>query len=213
MAKAVPSRLRGQGARAANRTPSDPPTRHEAQPEEPMSHDEGNQSPARLINRDGGNDRDIDVRLSVNAGAPQSAFDASGSEGELNDPFEFMQQMSRNVGRIFESMMSFNPFANSLYYWATAAGATPLVTVAERDNMMVVSADVPGISEDDLEIHIEPGVISLRGQRQSNDGAARGTTSFQRTVLLPGDALVDQAHATLSRGVLNIELPLNRATV
>ena len=48
-----------------------------------------------------------------------------------------------------------------------ARGWAPAVDMIDRKDEILVHADLPGLTEKDIEVHVENGVLSIRGQRQS----------------------------------------------
>ncbi len=89
----------------------------------------------------------------------------------------------------------------------------PAIDVHANDDEIAFVCDVPGLSEKDLEITLEGGTLTLRGQR-SYDGRehdkvwiGRSYGSFTRTFTLP--SAVDSEHmtASLADGVLTVRVP------
>ena len=95
---------------------------------------------------------------------------------------------------------------------------------AENDDNYVISAVVPGVSPDDLEVTIEDGVLTIKGEvhqeREEKDGDEEKETggwryhirerrygSFQRSLRLPTDVDIDRIQAKHEHGVLNLVLP------
>jgi len=94
------------------------------------------------------------------------------------------------------------------------AGWTPPVDIYETEDRYVVTAEVAGLSREDLQIQIQDGKLTLRGERQSGEAASvrferveRGHGQFARAFVLPH--AVDQTGVTadLQNGVLTIMVP------
>jgi HSP20 family protein len=94
------------------------------------------------------------------------------------------------------------------------AGWMPPVDIYETEDRYVVTAEVPGLSREDLDIQIQEGKLTLRGVRQSSDTSSvrferveRGHGRFARAFALP--RAVDPAGITadLQDGVLTISIP------
>ena len=96
---------------------------------------------------------------------------------------------------------------------------TPPVDIYETDDALVLKAELPGVSKDDVSIEIHQNTLILRGQRRPDaevredryHRAERAYGPFQRSFLLP--TLVDQEHvqATYKDGVLELRLPKSEA--
>jgi HSP20 family protein len=92
-----------------------------------------------------------------------------------------------------------------------ATDAVPLAVWQDEDNIYL-EADVPGVKDEDLEITVHNGELSIKGQRRAEEGReylynGRRFGSFERVVSLPDAVDGAQVDATLSSGVLRVKLP------
>jgi HSP20 family protein len=91
----------------------------------------------------------------------------------------------------------------------------PHVDVREEAERFVVVADVPGVEGKDLEITTDKGVLTIKGQRHSEQKASkdgfesveRASGTFLRRFTLPETVDVDAIKATHINGVLEVTLP------
>jgi len=91
----------------------------------------------------------------------------------------------------------------------------PPLEVAERDGKLVVRAEVPGVSKDQLRVEIDDGQLVISGERTQDFEERRGGVyrserrygRFTRAVALPEGADLEQAQASFSNGVLEITIP------
>jgi len=91
----------------------------------------------------------------------------------------------------------------------------PAVTVSDKGNEVVVTAEVPGMDADDIEVTAEGNVLTLTGQKRDEKHdesenmyrVERSFGSFLRRVQLPTNVDSDHAQAQLHRGVLTLHLP------
>ena len=98
---------------------------------------------------------------------------------------------------------------------AVTADWVPSVDVKEEAQRFVIHADVPGVDPKDIEVTMEDGVLTIRGQRQSEareekDGwtrVERSTGQFFRRFTLPDTAEADGISAKGVNGVLEIVIP------
>jgi HSP20 family protein len=91
----------------------------------------------------------------------------------------------------------------------------PSVDVFEKDNELVLKADLPGVEMKDIDIQLENGTLSLKGQREfkkeGKDGGyhriERHYGSFVRYFSLPDTVDGEHVHADYKNGVLTVTLP------
>lgn len=91
---------------------------------------------------------------------------------------------------------------------------TPRVDVEESDKEIVVKADVPGVDPKAVEVSIENGVLTIRGERKEEKEEKKGyhrverfAGSFYRSVTLPPGTDGDKVVATSANGVVTITIP------
>lgn len=99
-------------------------------------------------------------------------------------------------------------------------GVFPPVNLHETDEGYVLTAELPGVSPDDIDVSIEGATVTLSGQRKveyaAGDGVSvhrreRQSGSFRRAFELPAEIDFDRAKATHKHGVLKLELPKSPA--
>lgn len=141
------------------------------------------------------------------------------SKARALSPFEEMDRM-------FESMLGrtwprgwLHPFHWERPAWAELgmpfAGQMPKVDVIERDNEIVVRAEVPGVKKEDIDISLSDNTVTISGhvsarKEEKKDNYYRSETSrgeFTRTVALPGEVDSNKATAKLDDGLLELVLP------
>ena len=121
---------------------------------------------------------------------------------------QFPREVSRAFGRLFE-VADGDPSGVVASEWA------PRVDIREEDNRFVIAADIPGIDPKDIEINMDKGVLSIRGERKAGHKAEDGKYTrverahgvFHRRFALPDSANADAIRATGRHGVLEIEIP------
>ena len=90
---------------------------------------------------------------------------------------------------------------------AVVRGFTPAVDVVEDAEKIALFADLPGVAQEDLEIQLDKGVLTIRGQRQLARKGERASGAFSRAFTLPETVDVDKIAASLKDGVLTLSLP------
>ena len=91
----------------------------------------------------------------------------------------------------------------------------PSVDIAETDNEVVVTAELPGVEQDNVDITITDDVLTLKGEKKEEKEVKeknyhrieRSYGSFQRSISLPAGVQADKAKATYKDGVLHITVP------
>jgi HSP20 family protein len=91
----------------------------------------------------------------------------------------------------------------------------PRVDIREDSDRFVILADIPGVDPKDIEIHMEKGILTLRGERSAEKREEGGRYSrmerthgtFYRRFALPDSANADGITATGNLGVLRIDIP------
>jgi len=94
----------------------------------------------------------------------------------------------------------------------------PNVDVEEREDKILVRADLPGVNPDDFRVDIEDDGLVLQGERRNVREETRGGIrrsersygSFRRVIPLPQGANLEAADAHFENGVLEIEIPLQQ---
>jgi HSP20 family protein len=95
----------------------------------------------------------------------------------------------------------------------------PAVDIFEEAERFVVRADVPGVNPADIEVNMDNGVLSVTGERASEDRSEidgvsrfeRVSGRFQRRFTLPETADADGIKAKSSNGILEISIPKQAA--
>lgn len=90
----------------------------------------------------------------------------------------------------------------------------PAINVWESGDCLYAEAEIPGVTQDDLEILVVGNELTIKGRRgtaEEEDASyhrrERGTGEFSRTVTLPVDIKAEAVDATLKDGVLTLSLP------
>lgn len=110
----------------------------------------------------------------------------------------------------------FEPFFGRLNDEDLMGGTwVPPVDVIEEKDAIVVSAELPGIRQEDVEIQYENGILTLRGSRTMETETAEKTFhrvermygTFARSFTLPRSVDPERIEATYHNGVLEVRVP------
>jgi len=123
--------------------------------------------------------------------------------------------LHREVNRLFDDV--FRGFGGPSLGSFDRSMSWPHLELGETDKEIRVTAELPGLDEKDVEIIVEDGVLTLRGEKRSEaEDKERGYTErsygrFERRIGLPRGIEQDKPSATFSNGVLTVTLPKTEA--
>jgi len=94
-------------------------------------------------------------------------------------------------------------------------GFAPALDVQENEQGVVVTADLPGMTEKDVSIELDDEVLILRGEKKVESSREQGAFhvqersfgSFSRSIVLPYAPAHDQVKANFANGTLTVTLP------
>ena len=117
------------------------------------------------------------------------------------------------MNRLFETSLVRGRLADPAL--ASGAAWTPLADVYETAEGFVVQLEVPGIAEEDIEIHVDGDSMVVRGQRQpasrtrpdSFHRMERSYGAFSRSFQFPEDVDPDRVAARFKDGLLRVDVP------
>jgi len=95
----------------------------------------------------------------------------------------------------------------------------PAVDIKEEEDQFVLLADIPGVKPEDIDVHMEAGVLTVKGEKESESKTEkegfkrveRSYGSFYRRFNLPDAADGDSISANCKHGVLEIIIPKREA--
>ncbi len=135
--------------------------------------------------------------------------------GHVLSPFDEMDRWFGN----FMPRGWMRPFHRERPSWGELAapfeGHMPKVDVIDRDEEVVVRAEVPGVEKDDLDVTVSENTVTIKGQTKHEEKEEKGDYyrceisqgAFARTVTLPGDVDTEKVKAQFKDGVLELALP------
>lgn len=96
---------------------------------------------------------------------------------------------------------------------------SPSVDIFEDGNDVVVKAEIPGISKENLDVNITEDMITISGEKKAEEKVERkdyhrierSFGSFTRRLRLPVEIQADKARATFRDGVLEVRIPKSEA--
>lgn len=126
------------------------------------------------------------------------------------EPWTFVNRLQRDLDRLLGSNAGLGDEPASV-----TADWLPAVDIKEEAEGFVIHADVPGVDPKDIDVTLEKGVLTIRGQRkvdarEERDGyrrVERVSGQFFRRFSLPEAAAQDGVEAKYSNGVLEVRIP------
>ena len=146
-------------------------------------------------------------------GRSRASVPSNVQQGEEMNPF---LTLHREMNRLFDDV--FNRFdaglpSSLLGRVPSWSGGWPSLEVNASDNELRVSAELPGMDEKDVEILVDDGVLTIRGEKKSETEdqgrrfSERYYGRFERSIALPYEVEEDKASASFQNGVLTVTLP------
>ena len=117
-----------------------------------------------------------------------------------------MDQLQREMNRLFDSTSKGRVFNSPSY---------PAINIWTNEDGQVISAEMPGVHPDDIDIDVTGDALSISGERKPDEVAKdayyhrreRSYGLFSRTVQLPFMVDTNKVEASFKNGVLLINLP------
>ncbi len=130
-----------------------------------------------------------------------------------------MGAREREIDRMFENFPFFHwprlRALESFRFPRELRLQAPSLDMYEEEHDVVVKAEMPGMTKDDIEITLSDSTLTLKGEKKKEEEVKekdyyrceREYGSFLRTVELPAEVKTDGVKATFKDGVLEIRLP------
>jgi len=118
-----------------------------------------------------------------------------------------LRELQREVGRLFDSLDPFQPLRNVRQY--------PAVNLYDAGEGYILSAQLPGVAAEEVELTITGETLTMRGERKRPEGVKddsyrrqeRPVGRWSRTITLPDRVDSTQVSATFTNGILTVNLP------
>lgn len=118
------------------------------------------------------------------------------------DPFNFLRQ---EIDRLFDVSSSLE-------------GLRPQFETKENDNCIEITAELPGVAEEDINLSLSNGILTVSGEKKSEEKkegenyhiTERQYGSFSRSLKLPYEPEQEDIKASFKDGVLKVTIPKPR---
>lgn len=149
----------------------------------------------------------------------ESKKDVVVRKGEIEKAPALLAKRWDEMDRMFEDFFGrswLRPFGGWGRSLATElAPLQPKLDVLDREDEVIVRAEVPGMEKDELDISLSGNMLTLRGETRHEEREEKGDYyrcemshgAFARTVALPAEVDEGKAKASLKDGVLELKLP------
>jgi HSP20 family protein len=130
-----------------------------------------------------------------------------------DDSFSLIRRMQREMSRVFsQAGLDLSGRGED----SLSAAWMPTTEIAYRDGNLVVSADLPGLTEKDVKVEVNNDFLVIRGERKLEQEAdergihrtERRYGEFYRAIALPEGADAEQVRAEFQNGVLRVTIPV-----
>ena len=126
------------------------------------------------------------------------------------DPYRDVVTLRERMNRLFDDAFSSREQGD-----LTAGTWSPSVDIHEKDKELVLTAEIPGVKEEDVDVEIEDNVLTLRGKKEFEKETKeddyhrieRSYGSFYRSFTLPTNVDRDKIEANFDDGLLRITMP------
>lgn len=129
-----------------------------------------------------------------------------------SDPFVSLR---RAMDRLFEDFNT-DIFESAPDTWSESMrNFTPRLDMEDREDSIVLSAELPGMTDKDVQVELNKDYLTIKGEKKSEREEAKENSyysersfgSFERTIRLTSEINRDKIEASVKHGVLKVTLP------
>lgn len=126
------------------------------------------------------------------------------------EPSEGLSSLRRDMNRLLDNFFGDGPF-----HFEHEGALAPNVEVSDTKEAVVVKAQVPGVTQDNIQVSVTDDTLTLKGEMKEEEQKEEKNYhrrefrygSFARTIPLPAVVQSERAEAKLKDGVLEITIP------
>ena len=124
--------------------------------------------------------------------------------------FSPLTSFRREMDRLFNDLTSV-PALTRFGEFSDLSANWPSIDVKDKDNELLVTAEVPGLTDKDVELFVDNGMLTIRGEKKA-EHEERGYSErffgkFERQIPLPSGVDEQNCKADFRDGLLTIHLP------
>ncbi len=126
------------------------------------------------------------------------------------NPFRELARIEQELNKVFNELVpAGGAEISQTQVWA------PRVDVYEKDNKIIIEAEIPGAKKEDIEVKIRDNAVIIKGEVKREEEKKEGNFYrserfygvFERVIPLPAEVKADEAKASFENGILRLELP------
>jgi len=128
------------------------------------------------------------------------------------NPWNELVSLRERMNRVFDDSLFRSDRRDDLMAMGTWS---PAVDMFEKDDKVVIKAELPGLDKKDISLDLKNGVLTLKGERKHENEVKEenyyrremSCGKFIRSFTLPGDVDADKIKAEFQNGLLTVEVP------
>ena len=132
-------------------------------------------------------------------------------------PDDWLMPLHRQIDRVFTEFLGADLPHLARTRWD--GGFSPSMDVSETDRQLEVSAELPGMDDEDIEVTLTDGVLTVKGEKRSESEEEdkhhyrleRSYGAFRRSFRLPPEIDADDVSASFDKGVLKVTVAKKEA--
>jgi HSP20 family protein len=129
------------------------------------------------------------------------------------NPFKELARIENELNRLFGDVLPATKEISEVQVWA------PRVDVYEKDDKIIVEAEIPGAKKEDIEVKIKENNVIIKGEVKKEEEKKdenyyrkeRFYGKFERVIPLPSEVKAEEAKAKIEDGILKLEIPKAQA--
>lgn len=123
-------------------------------------------------------------------------------------PLRELARLENEINRIFKELVPAEQTAEVVVW-------SPRVDVYEKDNNVVIEAEIPGAKKEDIEVKVKDNAVIIRGEVKKEEEKKdenyyrreRFYGKLERVIPLPADVKIEEAKAEYQDGILKLTIP------
>lgn len=131
------------------------------------------------------------------------------------DPQPFFEQLQKEMEQLFDRFRGYPPVANALPRLGFGSGMHPAIDMAETDDAVEITADIPGVDADNLDVSLNGEMLIIKGEKadkrtqdhKNYHMSERSYGSFYRQIPLGFTPADDDIDGHFADGVLKVTIP------
>lgn len=131
------------------------------------------------------------------------------------NPLRELESMRREMDRIWEDLFPARRAEPARWKPSEKGAATPAIDIIDKNNEVVVRAEMPGVKKEDIDISFQDNALTVKGEIKEDDGvkdenyaySERNYRYYARSISIPFKVNPDRIKASLKDGLLTIQFP------